>query len=86
MGNKPRNLQKSSSLFQNSTSFPGSKDSLASESSEDVTSGRGANIPYLELRNLREDDEAEYRCRVDFRSAPRENLLAVLFVLGEFCL
>lgn len=39
--------------------------------------------PYLDLSPLDENDQGEYRCRVDYRSKPRENFLAVLFVLGE---
>ena len=42
------------------------------------------SAPYLELAPLEADDQAEYRCRVDYRSRPRENFLIILFVLGEF--
>lgn len=40
--------------------------------------------PYLDLAPLEPEDQAEYRCRIDYRSKPRENFLIILFVLGEF--
>lgn len=40
--------------------------------------------PYLDLWPLEEEDQSEYRCRIDYRSKPRENFLIILFVLGEF--
>ena len=44
----------------------------------------GSSAPYLEISSLEAEDQAEYRCRVDYRSRPRENFLIVLFVLGKF--
>lgn len=49
-----------------------------------VGARNGSQPPYLELSPLEPDDQAEYRCRVDYRSRPRENFLIILFVLGEF--
>ena len=43
-----------------------------------------ATPPYLDLAPLEEDDQSEYRCRIDYRSKPRENFLIILFVLGKF--
>lgn len=43
-----------------------------------------ATPPYLDLAQLEPEDQAEYRCRLDYRSKPRENFLAILFVIGEF--
>lgn len=40
-------------------------------------------VPYLDLSPLEAEDQGEYRCRVDYRSRPRENFLIVLFVLGK---
>lgn len=40
--------------------------------------------PYLDLNQLEANDQSEYRCRIDYRTRPRENLLAILFVLGEY--
>lgn len=42
-----------------------------------------ASPPYLDLAPLEEDDQSEYRCRIDYRSKPRENFLIILFVLGK---
>jgi len=42
-----------------------------------------AQVPYLDLSSLEPEDQGEYRCRVDYRSRPRENFLIVLFVLGK---
>lgn len=42
-----------------------------------------ASPPYLDLAPLEADDQAEYRCRIDYRSRPRENFLIILFVLGK---
>lgn len=39
--------------------------------------------PYLDLDPIEADDQSEYRCRIDYRSKPRENFLIILFVLGE---
>lgn len=39
--------------------------------------------PYLDLALIEADDQSEYRCRIDYRSKPRENFLIILFVLGE---
>lgn len=41
-------------------------------------------VPYLDISPLEADDQGEYRCRVDYRSRPRENFLIILFVLGEY--
>lgn len=42
-----------------------------------------ASPPYLDLAPLEAEDQSEYRCRVDYRSKPRENFLIILFVLGK---
>lgn len=42
-----------------------------------------ATPPYLDLAPLEEEDQAEFRCRIDYRSRPRENFLVILFVLGK---
>lgn len=42
-----------------------------------------ASPPYLDLAPLEASDQSEYRCRIDYRSKPRENFLIILFVLGE---
>lgn len=43
-----------------------------------------ATPPYLDLAPLEEEDQSEYRCRIDYRSRPRQNFLVILFVLGKW--
>lgn len=41
-------------------------------------------VAYLDLAPIEDNDQGEYRCRVDYRTRPRENFLMILFVLGKF--
>lgn len=42
------------------------------------------NPPQLEIDTIEEEDQSEYRCRVDYYSKPKENFLIILFVIGKF--
>ena len=79
-----------SQSMNHTTSTATAKSTSAPPSSSSPTIGSSGQpqsspqVPYLDLAPIEASDQAEYRCRVDYRSRPRENFLIILFVLGKY--